>query len=163
MTLTGPSGAGAAPTILPWSAAPAISPRPAVVILDSLPVVIRALAGAIAAQRPVRPRGVGPLEDPVLPGGEPAEDLRLAGFRPGEAEVGLHAGQRVRREAGPFLDNQPDLVRPVEVVRGLGYQAEPRRVGGGQVLPGGGCRGSRVGLAAEEPDLQPTPAAAHRQ
>src|SRR6266581_2149547 len=130
MTLTGPSGAGAVPTISPWSApAPAISPRPAVAaISDPLPVVVRALAGAVAAQRPVRPRRVGPLEDPVLPGGEPAEDLRFAGFRAGEAEVGLHPGQRVRREAGPLLDHQPDLVR-----------------------------------AAEEPDLQPAQAAAHRQ
>src|SRR6266487_5382601 len=156
MTLTGPSGAGAVPTISPWSApAPAISPRPAVAaISDPLPVVVRALAGAVAAQRPVRPRRVGPLEDPVLPGGEPAEDLRFAGFRAGEAEVGLHPGQRVRREAGPLLDHQPDLVRPVEIVRDLGDQAEPRRVGGGQVLPGGGGRGPRIGRTAKEPDLQ---------
>src|SRR6266567_924870 len=184
MTLTGPSGAGAAPTISPWSApapessprpapAPESSPRPAVavvapssgfaVISDPLPVVIRALAGAVAAQCPVRPGRVRPLEDPVLPGGEPAEDLRFAGFRAGKTEVGLHAGQRVRREAGPLLYHQPDLVRPVEIVRGLGDQAEPFRFGGGQVPPGGGGRGPRVGLAAKEPDLQPAQAAAHRQ
>src|SRR6266542_3785347 len=90
MTLTGPSGAGAAPTISPSSGFAVIS--------DPLPVVICALAGAVTAQCPVRPGRVGALEDPVLPGGEPAEDLRLAGFRAGEPEIGLHAGQRVRRE-----------------------------------------------------------------
>src|SRR6266852_9561679 len=143
MMLTGPSGAGAMPTISPWSpAAPVILPWSGVAVTsDSLPVVVRALAGAVAAQRPLRPGGIGPLEDPVLPGGEPAENLRLGGFRAGEAEVGLHAGQRVRREAGAFLDDQPDLIGPVEVVRRLGDQAEPLGVGGGQVLPGGRRRG----------------------
>src|SRR5580692_6730687 len=182
MTLTGPSGAGAMPTISPWSGpAPVISPRPPAAAglspwpagpaavpswsalaatSDSLPVVVRPLAGPVTAQRPVRSRGIGPLENPVLPGGEPAENLRLAGLRAGKAEIGLHAGQRVRREAGPFLDHEPYLVGPVEVVRGLGDQAEPLGVGGGQVLPGGGRRGLGVGLAAEEPDLQPALAAA---
>src|SRR6266702_3732426 len=110
MTLTGPAGAGAAPTISPWSWSWAG------VMSDSLPVVVRALAGAVPAQRPVRPGGVGPLEYPVLPGRQPSEDLRLRSFRAGEPEVGFHAGQRVRREAGPLLDHQPDLVGPVEVV-----------------------------------------------
>src|SRR6266571_777032 len=126
MTLTGPAGAGAAPTISPWSWSWAG------VMSDSLPVVVRALAGAVPAQRPVRPGGVGPLEYPVLPGRQPSEDLRLRSFRAGEPEVGFHAGQRVRREAGPLLDHQPDLVGPVEVVGDLGDQAEPRGVGGGQ-------------------------------
>src|ERR1022692_3598565 len=185
MTLTGPSGAGAAPTISPWSGSvPVISPRPVpapasrslcawslcawslsevAVISDSLPVVVRALPGPVAAQRAARPRGIGPLEDPVLPGREPAEYLRLAGFRAGEAEVGLHAGQRVGGEAGALLDHQPDLIVPVQPIQGLGDQAEPHRVCGGQVLPGGGRGGRGVRAAAEEPDLQPAQAVAHRQ
>ena len=38
------------------------------------------------------------LEDPVLPGGQPAEDLRLHRLGAGEAQVRLHAGERVGRQ-----------------------------------------------------------------
>src|SRR5688500_17145465 len=40
------------------------------------------------------------LEDPVLPGGEAREDLRLEGLRAGEAKVRLHARHRVGRHRG---------------------------------------------------------------
>src|SRR5450755_4082248 len=128
MTLTGPSGAGAAPTMSPLSSLAVTS--------DSLPVVVRSLAGAVAAQRTLRPGRVGPLEDPVLPGGESPEDLRLVVFGTGEAEVGFHSGQRVGGEASPLLDDQAHLVGPVEVVGRFGDQAEARGVGCGQVLAG---------------------------
>ena len=54
---------------------------------------------AVGRERALLADGVGTLEDPVLPGGEAAEDLRLHRFGAGEAQVGLHAGERVGREA----------------------------------------------------------------
>src|SRR6266536_4799455 len=65
---------------------------------DSLPVVVGPPAGAVPLQGTVRAGGVRPLEDPVLPAGQPAEDLRLGGLGAAEAVVGLHPGQRVRVE-----------------------------------------------------------------
>src|SRR5690348_18007155 len=100
---------------------------------DPLPVVGGPLAGAVAAQCSFGASGVGPLEDPVLPRGEPAEDLRLGRLPAGEAQVGLHAGQRVGGEAGPLLDDQADLVLPVDVVRGGGDQPELQGGGGVEV------------------------------
>src|SRR5208337_3434620 len=55
---------------------------------DSLPVEDGTLPGTEPAQRAVRAGGVGPVEYPVLPGGQPAEDLRFHGLRAGEPVVG---------------------------------------------------------------------------
>src|SRR5829696_9033058 len=93
----------------------------AVIWSDPLPVVVGPLTGAVPAQCSFGASGVGPLEDPVLPGGEPAEDLGLRGFLAGEAEVGLHPGQRVGGEALALLDDEADLVLPVDVVRRAGH------------------------------------------
>jgi len=41
--------------------------------------------------------GIGPDENPVLPGSEATEDFRLHRLRSGEAEVCLHTGERVGR------------------------------------------------------------------
>src|SRR5580765_5285595 len=65
------------------------------------------LAGAVAPQRAVRAGRVRPGEDPVLPRGEAGEDLGFHGLRAGEAQVGLHPGQRVRAERGAFLQRDP--------------------------------------------------------
>src|ERR1039457_4357463 len=141
MMLTGPLGAGAAPTSS--SPAPVRSPLaavtslpPAAVISDPPEVIIRALPGAVAAQGALWAGCVRALEDPVLPGREPAEDLRFGGLRAREPEVGLHAGQGVGREAGALLDEQAYLVGPVQRVRCLGDQAQPDRVRCGQVRAG---------------------------
>src|SRR6186997_3313890 len=72
--------------------------------LGPLAVVPGLLARAVELQRALRAGGVGPLEDPVLPGRQAGKDFRLHGLRPGEAQVGLHADQAVGREAGAFLD-----------------------------------------------------------
>src|SRR5262245_25919663 len=56
----------------------------------------------VPLQRPFGAGGVGTLEDPVLPGGEAAEDLGLDGLRAGEPQVGLHAGEAVGREGRPL-------------------------------------------------------------
>ena len=53
---------------------------------------------AVDRQRALFADGVRPLEDPVLPRRQPAEDLRLHRLGAGEAQVGLDAGQRVGRE-----------------------------------------------------------------
>src|SRR5665647_503673 len=63
---------------------------------DPLQVILALATRAEPPQSPVRAGGVGPEEDPVLPGREPAEDLGLHGLRAHEAVVGLHAGQGVR-------------------------------------------------------------------
>src|SRR3954470_3530756 len=106
MVDSGPVGFGASPVTVTVPLAGELS----VVVMrsDPLPVVVGPLAGAVAAQCSLGASGVGPLEDPVLPGGEPAEDLRLGGFLTGEAQVGLHAGEGVGREAGALLDDQAD-------------------------------------------------------
>ena len=82
---------------------------------------------AEAPQGTLGAHGVGPLEDPVLPGGQPAEDLGLHGLGPGEAEVGLHAREGVRREAGALLEREPHLVVPVDLVRRERSPGRPRR------------------------------------
>src|SRR5580704_12237885 len=103
---------------------------------DSLPVEVGALAGAEPSERAVGPRGVGPVEYPVLPGRQAAEDLGLHGFRAGEPVVGLQAGQGIGAEAGPLLDRDPDLLVPVNVVGGEGDQAEAFGLLGLQRLAG---------------------------
>src|SRR5712691_6321103 len=84
-------------------------------------------AAAVELERALRADRVGALEDPVLPSGEPAEDLRLHGFWPGEAQVGFHAGQRVGREARALLQHDSELVVPVVGLDRAGDEAE--RVG----------------------------------
>ena len=112
---------------------------------------------------PSGPDGVGPVEDPVLPGGQPAEDLGLHRLRAGEAVVRLQAGQRVRAEAGALLERDAHLLVPVDVVGGEGDQAELGRVLGVQRLARPLLdRGERV-LVAEEAGLQPGQPVAHRQ
>src|SRR3979411_2050866 len=82
------------------------------------------LTGAVATQGTFFTRGVGPYEDPVLPGGEPAEDLGLTRLGADEPVIGCHPGERVRAERGPPLDDDADLVLPIEVVRRVGDQPE---------------------------------------
>src|SRR4051795_12364306 len=91
---------------------------------DPLPVEVGALPGAELAQRAVRTGCVRSGEDPVLPGGQPTEDLRLQRLRPGEPVVGLEAGERVRAEARPLLQADADLLLPVDVVRREGDEPE---------------------------------------
>src|SRR5262245_31006091 len=73
--------------------------------------------GALFADR------VRPLKDPVLPGGEPAEDLRFHRFGAGKSEIGFHAGERIRRECRTSFDGESNLVVPVELVRHEGDEA----------------------------------------
>src|ERR1035441_6438077 len=120
MTLTGPDGGGAAPSrsspearCPPAPAGSLLSAAPSSdaassdpVISDPPEVVVGSLPGAITGQGTLRPGGVRPLKDPVLPCRQPAEDFRFGCLRASEAEVGFHAGQRVRGEAAAFRPEQ---------------------------------------------------------
>ncbi len=108
-------------------------------------------AGAVAAQGALGPDGVGALEDPVLPRREPGEDLGLHRLRAREAQVGLHAGEGVGREAGALLEGEAHLVVPVDVVGREVTRPAPaasaRRAGPCRCAPR--ARSSVVGVAPE--------------
>src|SRR5450755_951245 len=73
----------------------------------------RLLAASITPQRAVLADRVGALKDPVLPRSQAREDFRFHGLGADEAQIRLHAGEAVRREARAFLEKHPDLVVPV--------------------------------------------------
>src|SRR6266849_7905103 len=85
-----------------------------VVASDSSRIECRLLAGAVTLERALLADRVRALEDPVLPGGEAGEDLRLHGLRPAEAQIGFEPGQSVGRETCALLQEQADLVLPVD-------------------------------------------------
>src|SRR6187397_1327792 len=87
-------------------------------------VELGTVGGAVALERAALAHGVGPLEDPVLPRGEAAEDAHLHGLGAGEADVGLHARQRVGREGRALLEREAQLVLPVDAVRRYGRETQ---------------------------------------
>src|SRR5688572_29639036 len=56
------------------------------------------------------------LEDPVLPRGQAAVDLRIHRLWTSEAERRFHSGQRVRRQRRAFFDRDANFVFPIEIV-----------------------------------------------
>src|SRR5208283_5588882 len=80
---------------------------------DPGPVEFRLAAGAEYFQRPRLAHGVGPDEDPVLPCRKAAEDAGFHRLDHAEAQVRLHAGERIRREARALLEGDANLVVPV--------------------------------------------------
>src|SRR2546422_8981575 len=70
------------------------------------------LEGSVLADR------VRPAEDPVLPGGEPAENTRRHALAAAEAQILFEARQRIGRERGALLDGDAQLVVPVDLIRG---------------------------------------------
>src|SRR5688572_13057013 len=84
---------------------------------NTVPVELRPVALAVDLERALVADGVGPLEDPVLPGREPPEDAGVHGLVAVEAQIGLHAGERVGAHRHAFLDCHAHLVGPVDVVR----------------------------------------------
>src|SRR6185295_11301163 len=82
---------------------------------------------AVVRQSALRADGVGALENPVLPGREPAVNLGVERLGAGEAQGRFHPGERVGGERGTFLDGDADFVLPVEVVGSEGDEA--RRLG----------------------------------
>src|SRR3954467_15353996 len=66
--------------------------------LRPVEIELRPRLRSVGRQRALGADGVGPDEDPVLPRGQPAEDLRLHRLGSGEAQVRLHPGERVGRQ-----------------------------------------------------------------
>src|SRR6185437_5929749 len=79
-------------------------------------VEFRPCAGAVKLERAGIAGGVGALEDPVLPGGQAAENPGLHRFRPDETQVGFEPGQRVGGEARALLEHQADFLVPIDLV-----------------------------------------------
>src|SRR6516162_4548641 len=84
----------------------------------------RLLAGAVALERTFIADGIRVLKDPVLPGGEPGKNLRFHGLRPAKAQIGLEAGESVRRKARTLFQKYADLVFPVDLVERGGDETE---------------------------------------
>src|SRR5689334_11170837 len=120
------------------------------------------LAGAVATQRAVFADRVGALEDPVLPSGEPRKDLRLHRLRPAEAEVRFQASQTVGREARALLEEDADLVLPVDVIEREGDETKLRRALGIERLADDLARGCKRLRLTEEPRLEPRQTVTHR-
>src|SRR5438270_10753174 len=99
------------------------------VTLYAFPVEAGPDAAAVALQRAMLADRVGPRKDPILPDRKPAKDLGRDGLGAGEAQIRFHAAERIGREAHAFFDREPDLVLPVELVRGEGHQTEIERRG----------------------------------
>src|SRR5450631_273122 len=87
-------------------------------------IELRLLAGTIALERAGLADRIGALKNPILPRGEAREDFRFHGLRADEAQVRFHAGQAVGRERGALLEEHPDLVIPVDIVKREGDEAE---------------------------------------
>ena len=86
-------------------------------------VVFASQPGSVAFERALLAGGVRPLENPILPGRQPAEDLGFHGLWPRKSKVRLHARHGVRREACAFLNEDADLILPVDLVEGKGDKA----------------------------------------
>src|SRR5260370_7669930 len=84
---------------------------------DALPVESSLVAASEDFQRAGLSHRIGPDEDPVLPGGEPAENACFQRLARPESQARFHSRQRVRGETGALLDGEADLTVPVERIR----------------------------------------------
>src|SRR4249919_4043814 len=122
---------GGAPSWIAGSS-PAMTDERQKIQNPSHPVLVegRRDAAAVQFQGALLADRVRALEDPVLPGGQPSEDLGLHRLGAAEPQVRLHAGERVGGEARALLEEDADLVLPVDVVEREGDEAELfRRLG----------------------------------
>src|ERR1700728_4430321 len=90
----------------------------------SLGIEYRLLSRGATLQRTLFADGVGPLENPILPGGQTREDFRFHCFRSGKAQIGFHASQAVGRETRALLQKHAHLVVPIDVVESESDEAE---------------------------------------
>src|SRR5690606_31382723 len=102
--------------------------------LAAIPVELRSLGPAVHREGALGTHGIGALEDPVLPSGEPREDLALHGFRTREAHGGFHPREWVRGQARSLLDRNAYVVLPVDLVGCNRDQAEGVGLAGCQGL-----------------------------
>src|SRR5436190_12826899 len=129
---------------------------------NSVRIEVRLHASAVAFQRAFGAGGVGALEDPVLPGGEAAEDLRLHRLGAGKAQVGLHAGETVGGEGSALLQKDAHLVLPIDVIERRGDEAEALAVLGFERLARLGFGFIDTFWLAEKAGGQPCEVVAHR-
>src|SRR5579883_1818441 len=87
-------------------------------------IELRPFAGTVKAKRALLAEGVGPLENPVLPGGEARKDLGFHGLGAYEAQIRFHAGQPVGGKAGALLEKHAHFIIPVDVVEREGDKPE---------------------------------------
>src|SRR6516165_2258352 len=127
----------------------------------SLRIELRLDAAAVARQRTLGARRVWALKDPVLPGAQPAEDLGFHGLWAGKAQVCLHAGQAVRREARALLEKDAHFVMPIDVIEGGGDEPELFTGVGGERLEALALQRIEASRLAEEARRQSREAVAH--
>src|SRR6516225_5131637 len=76
----------------------------------------RLLAGTVTTQRPLLADRIGTLKDPILPRRQSRKNLAFHGFRPAETQIRFKAREAVGREATALLEEDADLVIPIDVV-----------------------------------------------
>ena len=90
----------------------------AIAIEFSLAAGTKDLQGAGLAHR------IGPDENPVLPGGQAAEDPRLQRLARTKTQIRLHAGQGIGRQCAALLECKANLIVPVERIGRRGNESE---------------------------------------
>src|SRR6185436_9216496 len=95
-----------------------------------VPVELRPTLSTVCTERAVLADRVRTLKDPVLPGAQAAEDLRLHRLRTGKTQVRLETGQRVGRQCRARFDRLPHFVIPIHLVRSERHESGFSRIGG---------------------------------
>src|SRR5215471_9457516 len=129
--------------------------------LNSCHVEPRLLAAPIPPQCTFLADGIGPLENPVLPGGQARKNFRFHGLGSGETQIRFHAGEAVGRKARALLKKHPDLVVPVDVVEREGDESELLRLFGIKRLADFFPRACHIGGISLKAGLKPRQAMAH--
>src|SRR5690606_38320913 len=79
---------------------------------------------AIQLERSLVSCRVGPVEYPVLPGGQPPENTCFHGLDAAESQVGLQARQGVGRQRTALFQCDAYLVVPIDAVGREGHQSQ---------------------------------------
>src|ERR1700722_19292308 len=97
------------------------------VSLDSISVEFSLAAGAEYLQSACIADGVGPDENPVLPGRQTAEYSRFQRLARTETQVRFHAGQGIGRQRTPLFERDAYLAVPVQGVGSGGDEPQGLR------------------------------------
>src|SRR5258708_39001795 len=118
------------------------------VFLDAIPVEFRLAAGAEYLQGARVAHGVGPDENPVLPGRQAAEYPRFQRLARTETQVRFHAGQGIGRQRAPLFEGDAYLLVPVQGVGSGSDESEGLRRRTLEPSARGGPRlGNEVGIS----------------
>src|SRR5712692_8830123 len=102
--------------------------------LNSFPVEFYRRSRSVYFQRSAGADGVWADENPVLPGGEAAEDSCLKRLPRSKAQICFEPRQGIGRLRRPRFDGLADFVFPVEIIRCGGNQADVERLARGKLL-----------------------------